>query len=430
MPRSGALLLLVGGLACLFACDSGEDPLPVSTFPREDTFARRIGGRVLADTEPVEGAIVRVDASPGFGSDEQLAATSTLPRSAATDGAGLYRIGFAPFAYDLTVQRDLDVLVMRDVGARYVEPSISEQATPRGFHAAVVPTPVPAPAAGNAVAYFVSGGDARTVTRTADALDVTFRAFESVVTVHAVEYVPSAGLAGAVREGRAEVRLREGTSIATDILMLDVTSKAQVTFTGDVPEGFTLEPLELEADYGLRTSAQPLPKATVGVPFAMATVPGLLYTVRGRATRAGAVSRTGRVLFDPNAGSVALTFPPPVSGEEPIDDDVPPLGPATGGIDPVILETGGALAARFREGVLEHTLRRVGGGGPVIRVATVSRTTTLPDLARLGLPRPVGRYEWSIEHFPKLAHIEGLAGTDARLAPASYRSAPKVVVLR
>ena len=40
--------------------------------------------------------------------------------------------------------------------------------------------------------------------------------------------------------------------------------------------------------------------------------------------------------------------------------------------------------------------------------------TTLPDVGRLGLPRPTGRYLWTLEHYPMLPHIDNLSGDDGQ----------------
>ena len=70
------------------------------------------------------------------------------------------------------------------------------------------------------------------------------------------------------------------------------------------------------------------------------------------------------------------------------------------------------------------------GEGPVIRVVTSSRSTTLPDATVLGFSRPTGRHAWTFQHFPTLPHVDNLSGEDGRIYPPSWTSAPRVIVLR
>jgi hypothetical protein len=65
-----------------------------------------------------------------------------------------------------------------------------------------------------------------------------------------------------------------------------------------------------------------------------------------------------------------------------------------------------------------------------VRIATTDRATTLPDVTRVGLPQPAGRYTWTLEHFPTLVHIERFSGVDARVVPPSWTSAPRVIDVR
>lgn len=427
MLRSGALIGLVLGACCVAACDSGEDPKPVSTFNPEEPLARQLSGRVLDGTEPVEGALVRIEASSDLASDLFLAATSELPRTASTDAAGLYRVRFAPFIYDLSVRSDRELLVIREAQTRYVEPQLGADGPITGFKARAAPTTLPPPEPGNAVAYFVSGPDARTLTGDAGELELTFRRFDTTITLHALEYVARDGLAHVVREGRAEIPVKSGSSTAPTITMLDTNEKATFSFVAVPPAGYTLGPIEIEVDLGLRTSAALVARVAPNAPFEITRVPGATYTVRARATLEGAVSDTGRRAFDPAVETTTLKLPAPIAVEAPIDDDASPSGFDT--LRPVLLEAGGLLAARFTEGVVEHALVPVEGDAAVIRVATSNRTTTLPDVTRMGLPPAAGRYTWTVQHFPDPAHAEYVSGADARVVLSSWTSTPKVIVL-
>jgi hypothetical protein len=408
------------------ACDSGEEPTPRSTFITETPSARQIFGRALQGTEPVAGALVRVDASSGLSSDVLLAATSELPRTASTDASGFYRLPFGPVIYDVSVRHGRELFVMRGVAARGVEVPLGADAPAAGYRARIVPTTDPPPEPGHAVAYFVSGEDARGLTGETGSLTATFRRFDTTITLHVVEYVETGGVVSVVRAGRVDVGVRDGATSAPVIATLDFPSKKKVTFVATLPEGFTIASLAVELDAGLRTSAVAIAAPALGVPVELTFVPGLAYTIRGRATSGGAVSRSGRMVFDPTAERVELSFPPPVSAEAPIDDDAP----SAGGLAPATLEAGGVLAARLRSGVLEHVLTPVGGDGPTVRIVTDARATTLPDATRMGLAQPVGRYSWTLEHFPTLPFVERLSGPNGRVAPPSSVSAPKLLDIR
>lgn len=426
MLRSGALIGLLCVTCCVGACDSGEEPKPVSTFPGEDPFARQLVGRVYQGTEVVEGALVRIDPASALAYDVQLAATSELPRVTSTDPTGFYRVQFAPFYYDLSVRHDQVLLVMRGVAGRLVLPQLGADAPVTGFHANMVPTTEPLPKAGNAVAYLVSGADARTIGGGPGSFDVTFRRFSTTITLHALEYVARDGLANVVRSGKVDVPVTSGVASAPVVPTSDRTTKKTVTFEATLPAGFSMASLELAVDAGLRTSQAPVANVSLGTPYEITLAPDVAYSVRGRATSGGAVSDSGRFVFDPNAGKVSLLFPGPVSAETPVDDDAP----ATGGLAPVTLEPGGVLAVRLGTGIVEHVLSPVIPGGPVVRIMTDARATTVPDVTQMGLPPPTGRYDWTFQHFPTLLHVEQLAGEDGRVALPSSRSGPKAVLFR
>jgi hypothetical protein len=166
-----------------------------------------------------------------------------------------------------------------------------------------------------------------------------------------------------------------------------------------------------------------------GASLEISVVPFARYAVRATATHDGATSQSGRVFFDAYADKiVTLPLPPPVSSEAPIDDEAPP--PSAGKTpSPSTLAPNGVFSARIVEGVIEHVLVPASGDGVAIHVATSSRTTALPDVTRVGLTRPTGRYAWTMEHFPKLAHIDLLSGEDGRVTPASWKSAPRIIVI-
>lgn len=436
LVRSGALLIVVAcvsTVAGVAACDSGVDPKPVSQFDSEDPYGRQLVGRVLAGTEPVPGALVHVDPSPGFADDANLGATladagAKLSRTVSTDSAGAYRLQFAPFWYDLTVRHDREVLVFRGVGGRGFDVPLGVEAAPTGFAAQILATTDPLPRAGNAVAFFVSGADARALGDGPGSRQVLLRRFDSTITLHAVEYDARKGLTSAVAEGRIELRVVNGAVLTPVVPMTLVPTTLKVKLVAEPPPEFTLPFLELEMDLGVRGSTVPVAHLAPGVTIDVSIVKDARYWLRGRATRDGSVSDSGRYLvnaYDPQP----LVFPPPISTEAPIDDDAISTGSASSPRGLTTLGPGGVLAARFREGVVEHVLAPDSGDAPVVRVVTSARATTLPDVTPLGLPRPTGRYRWTVQTFPTLARVEGLSGADARSTAPSWTSAPKIIFL-
>lgn len=427
--RFSALLSFVLFVA---ACDSGDELTPVSTFPPEDTVARNLAGQVVQGPQPVEDALVLIQADPSLANDARLEATADpqmFPRTMATDANGLYRFTFAPLHYDISVRHARDVFSFKNVASRYFVPPVGPDAPIRGFKARIVPSTNPPPAAGHAVAYFVAGEDARTILPSSpEPFEATFRRFDTVITVHAVEYVASLGLASAVAEGQVDIRVVHGAVVSPQIAMTPITATRTVSFDVTPPPGYTLAPLEIDVDYTPRTSALAVGTVAPGASLTLNVATGAHYGVRATATKDGAASMSGRLIFD-YMDTVVLKLPPPVSAESPIDDDAPPGIAPSMLVDPV-LEPGASLSARISGGIIEHTLVPAAGTGAIIHVATAARATPLPDLARLGLPRATGRYVWTMECFPGLPRIENFAGEDARITPSSWKSAPRVIFVR
>ena len=212
--------------------------------------------------------------------------------------------------------------------------------------------------------------------------------------------------------------------------MTPITTRLEVVFDATPPADYALAPLEVVMDLGVRTSSQPVTRIAPGVVIQLGIVADARYTVRGRATKGGAVSDSGRGLFNSYDRKIAVILPPPVLAESPIDDSAPPISPPTEGLSPVTLDPGGVVSARITTGSIEHAFVPVAGDGPSFRVATEARATKLPDVTRLGLPRPVGRYTWTMEHFATLPHIDNLTGVNGRVVPPSWKSEPRVILLR
>ena len=84
---------------------------------------------------------------------------------------------------------------------------------------------------------------------------------------------------------------------------------------------------------------------------------------------------SGRFVFNPYDPKISLVLPGPISSEAPIDDEALATGKASNTLGPTTLGVGGVLAARFRNGVVEHVLTPESGEGSVLRVVTSSRVS-------------------------------------------------------
>ncbi len=422
--------------AVLIACDSGPDVTPVSTFPEPTPASREIVGHVRAGTEPVAGALVRVDPSPGFPVDPRVLATAaTDPRftqTMTTAASGAYLFQFAPLVYDLSVANGRDLYVIHELEARSFDPALATEAPVTGFKARVLPSTSPPPPTGNATIYFVSGTDARALDPVAGApgaLQATFRQFASTITLHAIEYVAASGPSAAVAEGKIDIAVSSGGVVSPVVTMTPVTAVANATFSATPPPGYVLDPLEMEMDLGIRTDAVPLPLTHIvlGQVLHFGVATDARYFVHARARRGGAVSDSGRFRVNPFDQN-ALLLPPPVSTEAPIDDSAPPVGEGTTQSPPV-LAVGGTLSVRISTGIVEHALLPQSGTGTTFHILTGNWTATLPDATVLGLPPPRGIYDWTVQSFPTVPFTERLGGEDGRVTPPSWTSAPHVVVI-
>lgn len=424
-------LLLLAFAACESSdprrtpCDAGLCESPPSIFNQEDPFARQIEGRVLQGTEIVAGANVAIEPSPGLAWDARLADASDVDAGdrsgyvTSTDLGGKYHVLNAPFFYDLTIRKGREVAVFREIGVRGFEPPLGEDAPVTGFTAHVAASTNPPAAAGNAVAFFVGGPEARTVSGEAGSLAVTFRHFESLFTLFAVEYVASSGLSKAVRAGRINIRVTNGGAVSAVVPLTaihDVKDVNDITFFAEPPKGFALSTLDLVMDFGVRTSARTVARVAAGQLLHLAVVREARYFVRATAALNGATTDSGLFNFNPFKQNVALLLPPPVS-EASFDG----TNVLTAVADP---------APGTVQRIVEHVLVPAAATGARLRIATFSRETTIPDLSRLGLPRPAGLYTWTVQQFPTLRRVDGLSGEDVRLVTPFSTTAPRSIELR
>jgi hypothetical protein len=410
-------------------CEAGICEQPESLFPQEDPFARQVGGRVVRGAEIVPGATLLLEPSPGFASDEKLRDAGDPSYATSTDLGGQYRIPNGPFFYDLSIRKEQEVAIFRGYAARYVEPPFGESPLVNGFPASVVLSTSPPPEVGNAIAAFLTGGDARSASGEAGSLDVTLRRFEADVTLIAVEFPVTDGLRAAKRFGRGSVHVRSGgtTTLVVPVLAPSARNVADVVFAVDPPPGFTLTSLEVVMDFGLRTSARRVAKAEPGVPIHLEVADGTRFYVHGAAAGpGGARSDSGLQYFLPVLGSkdlqtFAVALPPP-AGNVAFDGNDGLM--ATAVVAPVDLTT-----TILPVGVLEHVLVPAARDGVKLRIVTAASASKLPDLTRLGLPRPAGRYTWTVQQFPTLTRLDDFSGEDVRFTMPFAVTAPRTIEL-
>jgi len=411
-----SFVLLASWALAFGACDnSGPKDREQSRFVQEDPASRQVEGRVLRGTETVAGAIVQLEPTPGFLRDEILRDASdgkVTGYVTSSDPGGKYRVLNGPFFYDLSIRKDRDVSVFRSVASRFFEPSIGTSAPPRGFTATVVAATNPPAAASNAVTYFVSGPFARTNSGEAGALVVTFNQFDAFITLHAVEYDAKIGLAAPRRYGHLDIHVTSGgaTSAVVTTDAIDARIAGDLRFYPEPPAGFALSMLEVTMDFGVRSTAKVIAQVAAGSPFHLGVALGGNYGVRATATRDGAVSDSGLVGFNPFSTTVGLPMPPPVT-------------------DASFNATNGFTAVA-KQGIVEHVLVPASAASPALRIVTADLETAVPDLSRVGLPRPAGAYTWTIQSCPTLPRAESLSGETSRQSVPFATTAPRAIELR
>lgn len=420
-------------LAVHAGCDSGGDaPDPRSRFDSEDPYARRIEGRVLRGTEIVAGANVRLEPVGDFAAYDRLDAAGVTGWRTSSDLGGRYHITNGPFFYDLSVRKDREVVVFRSLANRYFEPPLGADVPLRGFTAHIAPSTSPPVAAGNAVAYFVTGPEARTVRADGSSLVATFRNFDSRFSLHAVEYVASEGLASARRWGFADVPVTDGGGASAVVITNAIglltdggpTAAHDVTIDAVPPPGFTVTSVELVMDFGLRTSAQVVARPTNGVPFRVDGVGAARYFVHAVAKQGDAISDSGLRSLDLSLAKTTMLLPRAVESSS--------FDAATGFTavaDNTLCEI--TPAPRTDKpacrSVVEHVLVPASATGTSLRLLTTDRVTALPDVTSLGVPAVRGKYTWTVLQYPTLARLDGISGEDARALTPVSTTAPRTL---
>ncbi|CAN5860858.1 hypothetical protein BH11MYX4_BH11MYX4_38080 [soil metagenome] len=410
-------------------CDGrGDAPEPRSIFVTEDPYARQVEGRVLRGTEIVPGANVKLDPAGDFAAYDRLAAAGTAGYQTSTDLGGKYHISNGPFFYDLSIRKDREVVVFRSLAVRYFEAPLGADAPLRGFTAKIAASTDTPPAAGNAVAYFVSGPAARAVTVDGSSLVASFRSFDATITLQAVEYVASKGLGTARRWGRTDVAVTDGGAAAAVVIMnpIDLANDSSDTvFEPVVPPGFTLTTLDVVLDFGARTSAQLVAHVLPGAAWHVEVARAARYFVRAIATKDGAISDSGLQYFNPFAPKTTILLPRVVK-----ESSFDPAAGLSAAADNTVCEITPSLAAKPAcLSVVEHVLVPHSPTCTALRIATTDRVTALPDVTPLGVPRVSGRYTWTVQQFPTLPRIDRLSGEDVRVVTPVSATAPRVIDL-
>jgi hypothetical protein len=390
----------------------------MSTFKREDELAREALGRMRFGSEWAEGAFVRMAPSPDLVGSEDYRQAPAYPTTAVTDAAGFYRFTSAPFRYDLTVRAGRDVTLFRGLYARYVEPSLGDDAPTRAFHAHVDVTIDPPVPPGQALAFFATGPLAvRASGDPTRGVDVEIREIAADVGLQVLRY-PEGNLAAATAYGATDVHVAAGMTVAAHVELEPTPAPATFEIDADAPRGTVLGSAEVLVDTGLRTNLRSVTRALVGDAVSVVPFPGARWWIRVRGEIGGAVTDSGYVAFDPNVKSVKPKLP-----------EAPELlAPAPNGALDGALSTL-SLSAK---GVVEHTLvpSPADDGRPTVRIVTIDRATRLPDpLAFAPAARPTGPYVWTARAWPALKRVDELSGPDVRLFQPTATSAPRTISL-
>lgn len=410
--RRSALLVAIGAVLAMgvSACDSYGPGAPYAEFVNDDEpLARQIAGRIHRGPALAEGVVVRRNASPT--TDE--AKTFIAGEAVVTDAFGFYQFPQAPGRYDLSIRKDHEIVVYRDLLFRYVEPSFPDDAAPRAWSAELALTVEPPPAAGRQLSFFASGQDVASVTGDrASGLRLAIRQFSlpgvkgsPPPTLHVVEHPAGKSVAAATAYGKVELVVSAG-KVTPATVRLEPVAPATSAGVIDVeaPAGFVAPEVEVTMHFGIRSQAHVVGRIAAGGSLAVAKVPNAIYVVHARASREGALSDSGLIGWDPWASRSVLELPEP---------------PALEGAE------AGVFTARGT-GPREHAFTST-TGADVVRVVTGARAVAASELARVAAAPPPGKYTWRVRHWPALSIPESLGGPDARVTVPWAEAGPVIV---
>lgn len=382
------------------AIGTGEPRCLPSKFLQENARAREVAGFVSYGIERVEDAVVHVADSPGT--------TGT------TNAAGLYRLPFAPFRYDITARFPEDVVTYRGAAFRFLDIALEREVPVRAWTARVTLTLSGGPRPGHAFAFFASGNVVGLRGGLVDGLVVSSRSFDIAARIHVVEYPEEVGLAGATAKGSVDIRTNAGGAAAAHVELAPTLETHTTTFAASPPPGFVAGDVDVILDFGTRMSEALARRVPLGATIALPAMADARWTARLRATRDGAVASSGRRLFAPGEEVTLSLFAPPE-----------PIAPADGGT-----ADAGVLSARGT-GVFEHVLVPLDAGdqGRTLHVLTASNDAVVPNAGAVGLPPASGRYAWTVRAFPDFTFVDSISGIDVRLYRAVSASSPRTIVL-
>jgi hypothetical protein len=396
------------------ACVHSTDPTtgtrlnkcPPSTFETGNFPWRTLNGIVWRGDNGVSGAVVNISS------------THAGPPVSTISGANGF---FGPvddvaLRYDVTTRVDKDVLTMRGLAVRYLQPSIDldtrslAQAWQKRLDLRLA-APVPS---NHAVAFFASGGTVYGVTGDLEhGVSIIDPAYSGPATIHAVEYEKDKDLGTAVGYGKVDVFANAAETKLVTLAIAPIEKYQTVTIGGAPPPGFPAGDVEIIVNFS-RSSVTHLTTTPNGVAKRVPVIPNVSsYSYRIRTSAPdGTVSDTGEVFLDLFAAgeTKASLYPAPVP-------DAPDDGARVGG-DVHLVADG--------TGVLEHVLVSEADGS-TIHVIAMDREVTLPDFAAVGAPLPKGRYAWSVRSFPKVTFVDTLSGIDARRYAPVGISKPRVL---
>ena len=425
-----------------------------SEFPIEDIYSLRILDRVLAGPEPVVGANVYLEPTPGLLSDEEQRDAGGIANGYAgvylsSDVSGRFSVIQGPRFYDLTIRKDLDVGVFRGLEPRAFDIPFLPDGPVTGFSSVLSASTVPAPIEGHSVAYFLANTpnftDAKSLANglgdvgQAGSLVATYAQFTSHVTLWAVEYETATGLTKPTSKGSVDLTLTSGIPLSPVVTMTKITGgdvfrDAALTLPRVVsfdladppPAGFAFDDVEVWIQFGLRRDARPIGHVKLGAELPFSVVFGADYYARVTATRAdGAKVDSGLASF-----GAYLAVDPTTNATTPASIPIPssPLLGAT-------FDGSRSFDVTFppypnNVGVVEHVLTPQLATGTTVRILTAAAHATLDDVTGLGGPQPAGTYSWSTTYFPTLTSTSAFGGADVRYIFPFATTAPQTIVLK
>jgi len=422
-----ALLLLLP--VTVFGCDSSNDyedcgysatfsepgagraRCPGSLYLKEEARSREIFGTAFKGEAFAGGAVIRMDPRP----PPMASASSYFPETVTTDQGGFYRVRNVPFAYDLTMRFENDIVALRDLSLRYAEPTVPVRTLPQTWTSTVELVLVPPPRVGSVITIVGGDGVVKVNVEGLSRAIVATKEFATLTKLHVIEHPGGTGIDQALSYGNVEVNVQAGTTSTAQLALTPIDGYEDLTLAASVPNGFALDgDIEVLLEVAGLPSLVHFASTTSGRAFKLPIfrIPNFIHA-RARARAGEAISDSGLFRLPERTGSFVFPLP------------VPPTVEAAQG--------GPELVAALGEGVLEHVLRPAAGtSGPTIHIVTKAREEKPPALETFGFPRLRGKWIWTVRDFPKVDRVERLYHPDwfllpnATAAPVELTFAPPV----